>query len=160
MDNLVENKVVIFRLGEVEFGVPIEQVQSIERSTTFTKIPSMPTYLRGMIEYRGKIMPVIDLVQLLQQRDLVETDLTRIITIHHQENSIGILVDAATDVLDISGVSIQQPSLMQNDDIPFFRGVANLPNRLLIIIDIHKLLSNVNESFNYESIELENWQIA
>lgn len=133
-------KHVVFQLGDIEFGVPIDQVQSIESTPTVTELPNAPSYIRGTMDFRSEVIPVLDFNYLLLRKHYVESEHTCIITIQHHTQSFGALVDTTKGVVDISVSTIQQPKILKQYAIPFLSGIANLPNRLLLLIDMHSWL--------------------
>ncbi|GEN35088.1 chemotaxis protein CheW [Aneurinibacillus danicus] len=136
-------KAIIFSVGNVKFGIDINRVFSIDRMASVTVLPRLPSYMRGVLELRGEVIPLIDLRQfLLEYDDSEEMNSTRIITVKVDEQPIGLVVDAATDVLNISAHTIQRPNL-DYEDISFILGVSKLNEDLLILLDIDKLLENI-----------------
>jgi len=137
-------KVVVFQVGNEEFGLHVERVVSIERMQPITVVPKMPEYVAGVINLRGIVTPIIDLRKALLQPEVKDDDRTRIIIARvDDENVIGLIVDAATDVLDIPSDSVQKPNFSVNHDVAFLLGVAKLHDRLLILIDINQLLRDI-----------------
>lgn len=136
-------KSVVFRIGGEEFGLPIQQVLSIERIQSITAVPRMPKYVIGVIDMRGIVTPIIDLRKALLDREVQEKDTTRIIVVNVQDNPIGLVVDAATDVLDIPPDSIQPPNVSGDQTESYLMGIAKLDTRLLILINIDNLLQNI-----------------
>lgn len=144
MEAILEDfKSVVFRVGNEEFGLPIQQVLSIERMQSITAVPKMPKYVVGVINLRGIVTPIVDLRKALLEREAQEKDTTRIIVVNVDDNPIGLVVDAATDVLDIPPDSIQQLNLSRDYHAAYLLGIAKLNARLLILIDINNLLQNI-----------------
>ena len=135
-------KAVIFTVNQEDYGLDINDVISIERMQSFTAIPSSSAYIRGIITIRGIVTPIIDLRMALGHVKSTDTDSTRIIVIDRKEHPIGLIVDGAKDVLDISSDSIQQISIMS--EIDFIQGISKMNDRLLILINIHKMLQNMD----------------
>ncbi|MDA5111025.1 chemotaxis protein CheW [Brevibacillus thermoruber] len=135
-------KAVIFRVGDEEYGLHIDHVLSIERMQPVTTVPKMPEYVKGVIHLRGIVTPIIELRKALLQSDVEENDDTRIIAVKVDGQPIGLVVDEATDVIDIPLDSIQKLNY-GHYDVSFLLGVAKLNDRLLVLIDINNLLRNI-----------------
>lgn len=139
-----ELKVVVFRVGSEEYAINIEDVISIERMQPVTALPKSPEYISGVINIRDVVTPVLDLRIALGQKQFTTDDLTRILLIRVGEKPVGLIVDAATDVIDIPAETIQQPDLVGIEMDSFLKGVSKLSDRLLIILDIQSLLKEVD----------------
>lgn len=141
MEDSKTKKVVIFRVGNEEFGINIGQVLSIEKIQSITKLPNMPSYVRGAIDLRGSVVPIIDLRKLLINSTSKDTKETRFIVINKDERKIGFVVDAALDVLDIPLNKIQQVTINVDKKDEFYN-IAKINERLLILMDTNQLLTN------------------
>ncbi|MGB9813171.1 MAG: chemotaxis protein CheW [Thermovenabulum sp.] len=145
MDNL--NQYVIFRLGDEEYGINILQVKTIEKVLPITRIPRAPYYVKGVINLRGEIIPVID---LKKKFNLPERELTpdaRIIIVSVSDVTIGMIVDSATEVIQLPQEAVEPANSVNvgiNSD--FIEGVGKLEDRLLIILNLEKLLLDVRVS--------------
>lgn len=143
-----DNKTLIFKVGHEEFGVQINQVVSIERMQEITPYPNRPPHVLGVTSIRNIVTPVVDLREALKGGVIQDTDTARIIIVQVQEKEIGLVVDAATDVLDISPDTIQQPNLLGAKKASYLTGISKLDERLIILLDIEKLLedtTNIDE---------------
>lgn len=135
-------KMLIFKVGQEEYGVHINQVVSIERMQTITPYPNRPLHVLGVTSIRNVLTIVVDLCAALAGESLQPTDTTRIIIIQAKDQAIGIVVDAATDVLDIAPETIQHPNLMETKAVSYLKGISKLDHRLLILLDIERLLED------------------
>lgn len=145
-------KVIVFKVGNEEYVIDIFQVQSIERMQAVTAIPNSSPALVGVTNIRGAVLPLFDLHKILTSKEVENTDNTRIILVECQGKTLGIVVDEASEVLEISQDIIQQPSFTVNEE-SFIKGVATLESRMLIVLDIEKLLStNANVSEDVEQL--------
>jgi purine-binding chemotaxis protein CheW len=143
-----DNKTLIFKVGQEEYGVQISQVVSIERMQEITPYPNRPRHVLGLTSIRDIVTPVVDLRDALKGGGIQETDSARIIIVQVQDKEIGLVVDAATDVLDISLDTIQQPNLLGTKKASYLTGISKLDERLIILLDIEKLLedtTNIDE---------------
>ena len=131
-----------FFLSREEYGVDVRLVQEIIRVTEITPVPRAPDSIKGVINLRGRIIPVIDLKKKL---GLGDTDLgrrARIVVVKLRDRLVGLLVDAASQVLKVPVSSIDPaPDAVVEIAADYIRGVAKLPDRLIILMDLHKILS-------------------
>ncbi|KAB2951832.1 chemotaxis protein CheW [Heliorestis acidaminivorans] len=139
---LTEIQLVVFKLGSEEYGVPITQVQEINRLMTPTKIPQSPPFVEGIINLRGKIIPVIDLKKRFNLPLVDHTANTRIIVINIGENTVGVVVDAVTEVLRLPMSSLEPPPpMISSISVDYLKGVGKVGDRLLILLDLDKILT-------------------
>ncbi|GEL78207.1 chemotaxis protein CheW [Tenuibacillus multivorans] len=134
-------KNVVFRMRDEHFGVPIDQVQSIEKVTEFTKVPQAPNYIKGIVELRGEVTTVVDLRHLLDVGQTEHTSEARILIVQVEGLRIGLLVDEAKEVIDIDPNSVEQPPQMVGGvKKEYITGVAKHDDRLLILVHLKKVL--------------------
>lgn len=134
-------KVIVFRLLDEQFGVDVSQVKSIERLDTITKVPRTPSFVKGVIHLRGAVIPIIDLKERLGMEQASVTDQSRIILITMGGHEVGIIVDSANDVMDIPVSKIEPPPRMVSRvDMKYLRGIAKLPDQLLVLLNLDKVL--------------------
>jgi len=136
-----ELQLVVFQLAREEFAVEVSQVQEIIPMVAITRLPRAPQFIKGIINLRGKILPVID----LGERVGVQTypgDTQRIVITNLEGQAVGMIVDSVTEVLRIQGNTVEPPPPMIADvSGAYLRGIARLAARLLILIDLTKVLS-------------------
>jgi purine-binding chemotaxis protein CheW len=137
-----DSKSLIFKVGQEEYGIHINQVVSIERMQKITSYPNRPPYVLGVTTVREEVIPIVDLRAALTGQSYDQGDTSRIVIVQVHNHAIGLLVDAATDVLDIPADKIQQPHLLETKNATFLLGIAKLEERLLILLDIEQLLEN------------------
>ncbi len=137
-----ERQMVIFTLGQEEFGVDIGEVREIIRMEPITKIPHTPPYINGVINLRGGIIVVVDLGLKLSIEHRKEDKNTRIIVIQVGGMTIGMIVDSATEVLRIKESQIQPAPAIIKEKIQgdYIEGVGVLGERLLILLDLSRVL--------------------
>jgi purine-binding chemotaxis protein CheW len=135
-------QLVSFKLGEEEFGVDILKVQEINRLVEITKVPRAPGFVEGVINLRGKVIPIIDLRKRFGL-DLKEHDKdTRIVVVDIDGSIMGMIVDAVSEVLRLPTSTIEPaPEIATSIDSEYIRGVAKLEDRLLIFLDLSKVFS-------------------
>lgn len=138
-----ELKVIVFRLHSQEYGVDVNQVKSIERMQHITKTPQSPDFVRGVINLRGVVTPIIDLRSRLELPVDNESESTRIIIVGLDGLEIGLIVDSANDVIDIPSNAVEAaPKIVTGINVSYIRGVAKLGERLLILLDLNKILNS------------------
>jgi purine-binding chemotaxis protein CheW len=137
------NKFVVFQLEREQYAVPIEYVISIEKMTEPTMIPQMPDYMVGVVRIRGELVPVLDTRKLLYERPFEETDKTRLVVTMVEDVSVAFIVDEAKEILDIPKEAIKQVNMLAYRQTPYFIGVANLPERLITLIDPNQLFESL-----------------
>lgn len=135
-------QLIVFNLGGEEFGVDIDQIREIIRTGPITPIPCSPDFIDGLTNVRGEISVVIDLKKRFFLRIKNEIEEKHIIMTEQDKNLIGLKVDEATEVLRIHEEEIKTaPELVNKIDTIYMRGVLTLENRLIIILDLKKVLS-------------------
>lgn len=138
---------VTFTLGNEEYAVDILNVQEINRITDITQIPNSPPYVEGVINLRGKVIPVINLRKKFNLEDKPTNDTSRIIIMDISGTTKGLIVDSVSEVLRIASGSVEAaPPMSTEIQSHFIKGIAKLDTRLIILIDLNKLL---NESGEY-----------
>lgn len=152
---LEDFKALIFKVGEEEYGINIKQVVSIERMQTITPYPNRPPHVLGVTTIREVVTPVVDVRTALTGESLKPTDNMRIIVVQTTDNAIGLVVDAATDVLDISQDTIQQSNLIEEKDVAYLLGISKQSDRLLILLDIEELLKDTTNLDELKEIKNE-----
>ncbi|OYT30157.1 chemotaxis protein CheW [Thermoplasmatales archaeon ex4572_165] len=150
-DTFGEQQLVIFKVAGEEFGVNINEVKEIIRWEEVTRIPNSEAYIKGVINLRGNIIVVNDLAVKLGLPSKTIDDDTRILVVEVGENTVGMIVDSATEVIRLSGDDIREtPSLITSTiDHDFIEGVGLLDEkRLLTLLDLRQVL----ESEDFEKI--------
>jgi purine-binding chemotaxis protein CheW len=134
-------QLVSFNLGEEEFGVDITKVKEINRMVEITRVPNTPEFVIGVINLRGKVIPIINLRHRLGM-ELVDHDKnTRIVVIEHENKTIGFIVDNVNEVLRISkNITEPPPQMSDNVDTQFITSIGKLEDRLLILLDLEKVI--------------------
>lgn len=143
-----EIQLVTFALGE-EYGVPINQVQEIIRVGSITQVPNSPVYMEGVINLRGRVLPVLNLRKRLRLLAKDTGKMSRIIVTEVNNKTIGLLVDSVSHVIKVSSDSVEAaPEEVLEIDTDYITGVCKIQNSLVILIDLEKLLKR-------EKIELK-----
>ncbi|SEO46226.1 chemotaxis protein CheW [Propionispora vibrioides] len=143
--DLHELQLVVFRLAREEYGLPITRVQEINRLVPITKLPQTPPFMEGIINLRGRIIPVIDLRKRFQLEVTEHTDNTRIIIVEVNGQTIGVIVDAVNEVVRLEQEQIEPPPPSFVLDAQYIHGVGKVDGRLLILLNINAVLSSQEE---------------
>jgi purine-binding chemotaxis protein CheW len=148
-----EEQIVVFELAGQTYGVDIASVAEIIRMESITKVPRAPEFVEGVINLRGKIIPVIDLRLRFSLPEGDHTGQSRIIIVEIGEMTIGMIVDAVLEVLRIPLDSIEPPPAIVNEvDVIYLRGIALWERRMIILLNIDKILY-ADEKETLEDIE-------
>jgi len=140
-------QLVSFKIGNEEFGVDILKVQEINKLVQITQVPSAPEFVDGVVNLRGRIIPIIDMRTRLQLPKKEHDKNTRIIIIELNNNTIGFIVDAVSEVLRISRDIIEEPpAISKGINAEYITAVAKLEDRLLILLDLERLLTVEEET--------------
>lgn len=138
-----EQQLVVFTLSSESYGVDIAKVHGIERMHEITKVPRTPNFLQGVINLRGRVIPVVHLRKLFRLPEGEVTKETRIVVVDIGGQQIGVQVDEVTEVLTISTEAVEPASsIMTSADSDFMLGIAKLHEKLVILLDLDKVLSN------------------
>ncbi|KAB3531361.1 chemotaxis protein CheW [Alkaliphilus serpentinus] len=140
--NVENNKqYVIFKLEDEFYGVPITFVETIEKVTEITRVPNSPHYVKGVINLRGEVVPVIDLRRRFQFQDKELTEESRIIVLALEDINVGFLVEGSSEVLTIEPDDIDKTTNFVNSfDDDYISGIGKVKDRMIIIVNIYKIL--------------------
>lgn len=140
-----EMQLVVFKLANEEYGLPIMKVQEINKMTAITKLPNTPDFMEGIINLRGKIIPVIDLRKRFGLARAEDTDNTRIVVVDINSQTVGIVVDNVTEVLRLMSDAIEPPPPTFIIDEKYIKGIGKVDERLVILLDIDRVLTEQEE---------------
>jgi len=147
-------KVIVFALGNEEYGIDVDKVRTIERMMPITRVPKTYSFIKGVINLRGVVIPVIDLRGRFNLEETQYTDQTRIIIVAVGEMEVGFIVDAANDVVDLDRDNIDSPpEVVGGVKAKYLDGVAKVgEDRLLIMLNLAEVL-NRGEVAHLEQLE-------
>lgn len=136
------NQFVVFELDNEEYGIDILRVKTIEKMTNITRVPKTVSYIKGVINLRGEIVPIIDLREKFKLDKKEESDNTRIIIVYVDDINVGLIVDSASKVIEISKDMIELPpeSLGNNEQNNIY-GIGKLDDKIITLLDIKKMLN-------------------
>jgi len=138
----MENQLVVFMLAKEHYGVRIAAVESIIKLQPITAVPCSPAFVEGVTNLRGRVLPVIDLRKRFDLPAEESTKDTRIVVVEMSGTLVGMIVDAVSEVLRVPAESVEPPSpIMTTVDSAFITGIAKVGERLIILLDLEKVLS-------------------
>lgn len=141
-DSIIDHEFLSFILDNEEYAVDILKVKEIRRYESVTRIANAPDFVKGVINLRGVIVPVLDMRIKLNLDAREYDEFTLIIVLNIADRIIGVIVDGVSDVMTMRADQIKLPSSMSEDaGIDYLMGIGDLGDRLLMLIDIEKLLS-------------------
>lgn len=136
-----ELQIVGFRIGRETFGLPIGMVREIVRVPEITSVPNAPEYIEGVINLRGRIIPVVDLRKRFGEKVVEASKKNRIVVVELQNRAIGLIVNSASEVLKIPPSEIEAPhTVFQEGELNYITGVGKLRGRLVMLLDLNKIL--------------------
>ncbi len=140
-------KYLTFKLGAEEFGLEILKVQEIIKLMEITRVPRTPEFVRGVINLRGKVIPVIDLRLKFQMESQATTDKTCVIVVQVAQGdsrvTTGVIVDEVSEVLDIAAEQIEPaPEFGSAVDTAFILGMGKVAKRVVMLLDVDKVMSS------------------
>lgn len=134
----------------IEYAIDVAVVQSIERVISITRVPGTPSYVKGVINLSGTVTPIVDLRERLGLEPIEIDKETRIIIVTLEDFDVGLIVDAANDVIDIPIEAIElQPDVVGSIESDFISGLVKVDKRLFVMLE----LSNVLEPMKWKRAE-------
>ncbi|WMM26599.1 chemotaxis protein CheW [Tissierella sp. MB52-C2] len=141
MTDTIDNKYVVFKLEKEYYGIPISKVISIEKMEASTRIPNAPNHVKGVINLRGEVIPVIDLRLKLNMESKEINNNTRIIIVSDEDILAGLIVDSSSEVIEIDKENIDNtPVSPDNEYLSYVCGIGKLTDRLIILLEPLKIL--------------------
>ena len=140
MEDTQEGKFLTFILGNEEYGIEIRNVTEIIGIQSMTDLPDTPPFVKGVINLRGKIIPLIDVRLRFSFEEKEYDDRTCIIVVNIEDMSVGLIVDTVSEVMDIPEGNIELPPKVNNKASSYIKGVGKVGEEVKILLDTHKLL--------------------
>ena len=136
-----KDKYLTFHIGDEDYAIAITYVTEIIGMLNITEVPQTPNYIKGVINLRGKVIPVMD-IRLRFQMDARDYDeRTCVIVVHHKENTVGLVVDTVSEVLDIPEANVESsPHFGHSNGNNFISGMGKIGEEIKMVIDINSLL--------------------
>ncbi len=139
-------QVVAFKLRDEEYCVSSLNVQEIRNLTDITRVPFSADFIKGVINLRGSVLPVIDLKKRLGLAETPYTEDTRIVTVNIDDLHVGMLVDAVTEVLTIDSKPVDtKKAINDKSGSRFLSGIGNVDGRLIIMLNLEEIIGNVGD---------------
>jgi len=135
-------QMVLFSIGPNEYGLEVDLVQEVIRPPQITRVPRVPRFIKGVINLRGSIVPVLDVGELLGHRSEEARIYKRVIIAHQQDITLGLLVEGVKEVACID-VSSEIPASAEQKESLYLKGIGKLGERLVLLIDLAGLLEGV-----------------
>lgn len=134
-------QLVAFQLGDEEYAVPVQNVESIIRRTRPTRVPGAPGHCLGVINLRGKVISVFDLRRRFSMPEGDSSD-GRVLVVHHDGMNTGVLVDGVSEVLSLDGSALRASPVGSTGPVSLVSGLCRVDDRLVIILDLAAVLSD------------------
>lgn len=139
-------QLVTFALGGEEYGLDILKIQEVNRWSNVTAMPNVPHYIEGVINLRGRVIPVVNLRKMFGM-PCERADDSRIMVVNACGTTVGLMVDNVSEVLRVPANTIEAPPELGNKGTnAYVTGIGKLENRLLLLLDIELLLSESIQS--------------
>ena len=137
---------VVFQIADQEFGVDIHKVSIIEKYMNITRVPSTPDYIRGVVNLRGEIIPVMDLRTKFGLPLREADDDTSIIMLKLNDITLGVIVDSVAEVVGFAEEEMESVTSITNDrTLDYVVGIGKVDNRLITVLNIEKLITELTE---------------
>ena len=159
-DSVDERQLVSFKVQDEEFGIDIMQVQEIIRMTEITQVPKAPYFVKGVLNLRGGVLPIIDLRTRFDLEEIKHTESNRILVVNVKDKTMGIIVDSVSEVLRLPKDTIEPPPpIVSGIRAQFLEGVGKLDDgkRLIILLNVDKIfkVSKEEEQAHFKMAEAE-----
>lgn len=143
-----EGKYLSFRLANEQYGIEIKFVTEIVGQQKITEVPDMPQFVKGVINLRGSVIPVVDVRLRFKMQPRDYDDRTCVIVVESNETSVGLVVDTVNEVIDIPADKVSAPPQVAQEEVKrYINGIGRLENEVIILLSIEKLLyEHFNES--------------
>lgn len=139
----MDQQIVVFELHKEHYGVDIAAVEAIIKLQAITTIPCAPSYVLGVTNLRGKVLPVIDLRRRFGFPSVEATADTRIVVVQMGVHVVGVVVDGVSEVLAVDAASVEPPTpVTTTTDSVFIKGIARMDGRLIILLDLDRIVED------------------
>jgi purine-binding chemotaxis protein CheW len=150
-----QDQIISFRVGDEEYGLEILSVKEVIRIREITRLPKAPDFVRGVINLRGDIIPIIDLRAKFSLSVRQYTSMTRVIVVEVDDKLMGMVVDSVSQVIRIGDDQVvPPPTLVGGVSAEYIRGVGKIGERLVVLLNIGKLLTS-EEKIELEKIHMQ-----
>ncbi|MCH2205423.1 MAG: chemotaxis protein CheW [Lentisphaerales bacterium] len=136
-----KDKYLTFHIGNEDYAIAISYVTEIIGMLKFTEVPQTPDYIKGVINLRGKVIPVMDIRLRFKMEPREYDERTCVIVVNHKENTVGLVVDTVSEVLDIPEANVESsPHYSQIEGNNFISGMGKIDEKIKMVIDVNSLL--------------------
>lgn len=143
MAAIMTNKYVVFKLENEEYGIDILKVKEIKEMLRITRVPKAPSFVQGVVNLRGEVIPVIHLRKKFNLPEKSDTENTRIVIVSVDEITIGLVIDTSSEVVEIDKENIEEPPMaVTNIDHSYISGIGKVDDRLIILLEVAKIISS------------------
>lgn len=143
MAAIMTNKYVVFKLENEEYGIDILKVKEIKEMLRITRVPKAPSFVQGVVNLRGEVIPVIHLRKKFNLPEKNDTENTRIVIVSVDEITIGLVIDTSSEVVEIDKENIEEPPMaVTNIDHSYISGIGKVDDRLIILLEVAKIISS------------------
>ncbi|KAE9637061.1 MAG: purine-binding chemotaxis protein CheW [Epulopiscium sp.] len=143
ISNSESKQYVVFKLGNEEYGIDIQKVQIIERIQNITRVPKSPYFIKGVINLRGEIIPVMSLRSKFGLQEDDYNDETRIIIVEIEDSKIGMIVDQVKEVLQISSQAIENVQGFTSDiNFNYIQGVGKVNDHIVTLLNLKNIIDS------------------
>ncbi|MEE9555596.1 MAG: chemotaxis protein CheW [candidate division Zixibacteria bacterium] len=141
LEDTQEGKFLTFSLGNEEYGIAIRNVTEIIGIQNVTDLPDMPDYIKGVINLRGKVIPVLDVRLRFELKEREYDERTCIIVVSINEMAVGLIVDSVSEVIDIPAADIEpSPKVRKGESSRYIEGLGKVNDEVKILLDIQNML--------------------
>lgn len=135
-------KQVIFKLGEEEYGMDISKINAIEKYTGVVPVPNAPSYILGILNLRGDVVPVYSLRKKFGMPEAARDDKTQLLVTKQDGMLVGYKVDSVSEIVELQEEELQEvPLIVRNSETSYAKGVANTSERMVLLLDNERILS-------------------
>jgi len=139
-------QIIVFSVGNEDYGLEIEKVQEIIRMRTIKHLPHTPDFILGVMNLRGNIIPVVGLREKFGMEKIEYTEFTRLIVVNHKNKLVAMVVDEVNKVVNVPIGNIEgNPDMVSDSTRALVRGVANLDDLVIILVELDYLLYSIDE---------------
>ena len=139
-------QLIVFSVGSEDYGLEIEKIEAVIRMKTIKKLPKAPNFILGIMNLRGKIIPIVGLREKFGMEPIEYNKFTRIIVVNHRNKLVGMVVDEVNKVIDISASNMEgNPDMVSDSTKSLVRGVAKLEEQVIILVELDYLLFSSEE---------------
>lgn len=131
---------IVIKIGEEQYGIDIKYIDNIVRMQNITRVPKVASYLKGVINLRGEVIPVMSLRVKMCIDYVPETKDSRIIIIKMNHETIGIIVDSVKEVVNVNNAQVEKVAFENRDDNNFVMGIAKMGEELISLLDLNLVL--------------------